>query len=274
MNEPINLSVKKRPVAVVSPSTNLNSINKIISYKPANSSTEIRNYSTELIKNTNGNELKSIKMVEPETFLPKISTEPNELRGLSSIFNNYWNNNTSRMPHAMNTLTTITSPSMVSPILNFFENKQTLEAAHSHLDRYLKLTNQYLRTNQLISSVSKNIESSTNLFKNSCNFESTNKLVNTDINNFCNNIISNIFHRVSLTVDNDKGFPYEKEQTICSIILPKDDLKIIVEKKPHIKKPLNAFMLYMKEMRAKVVAECTLKESAAINQILGRRVSN
>lgn len=43
-------------------------------------------------------------------------------------------------------------------------------------------------------------------------------------------------------------------------------------KKQHIKKPLNAFMLYMKEMRAKVVAECTLKESAAINQILGRRV--
>ncbi|XP_067621231.1 protein pangolin, isoforms A/H/I/S [Eurosta solidaginis] len=43
------------------------------------------------------------------------------------------------------------------------------------------------------------------------------------------------------------------------------------KKKPHIKKPLNAFMLYMREMRAKVVAECTLKESAAINQILGRR---
>lgn len=43
------------------------------------------------------------------------------------------------------------------------------------------------------------------------------------------------------------------------------------KKKPHIKKPLNAFMLYMKEMRSKVVAECTLKESAAINQILGRR---
>ncbi|XP_076792981.1 transcription factor 7 isoform X5 [Arvicanthis niloticus] len=42
-------------------------------------------------------------------------------------------------------------------------------------------------------------------------------------------------------------------------------------KKPIIKKPLNAFMLYMKEMRAKVIAECTLKESAAINQILGRR---
>ncbi|NXR07293.1 TF7L1 factor, partial [Semnornis frantzii] len=43
------------------------------------------------------------------------------------------------------------------------------------------------------------------------------------------------------------------------------------QQKPHIKKPLNAFMLYMKEQRAQVVAECTLKESAAINQILGRR---
>jgi hypothetical protein len=43
-------------------------------------------------------------------------------------------------------------------------------------------------------------------------------------------------------------------------------------KKDHIKKPLNAFMLYMKEMRPVVQAECTLKESAAINQILGRRV--
>eukprot|EP00096_Caligus_rogercresseyi_P007952 TRINITY_DN2615_c0_g1_i1.p1 TRINITY_DN2615_c0_g1~~TRINITY_DN2615_c0_g1_i1.p1 ORF type:complete len:353 (-),score=104.27 TRINITY_DN2615_c0_g1_i1:563-1621(-) len=42
-------------------------------------------------------------------------------------------------------------------------------------------------------------------------------------------------------------------------------------KEPHIKKPLNAFMLYMKEMRPVVQSECTLKESAAINQILGRR---
>ena len=44
------------------------------------------------------------------------------------------------------------------------------------------------------------------------------------------------------------------------------------KKMNHIKKPLNAFMLYMKEMRPTIVAECTLKESAAINQILGRRV--
>lgn len=42
-------------------------------------------------------------------------------------------------------------------------------------------------------------------------------------------------------------------------------------KKPHIKKPLNAFMLFMKEQRSQVVSECTLRESAAINQILGRK---
>lgn len=45
------------------------------------------------------------------------------------------------------------------------------------------------------------------------------------------------------------------------------------KKKPYVKKPLNAFMLFMKEMRAKVIADCTLKESAAINQILGKKVS-
>jgi HMG (high mobility group) box len=43
-------------------------------------------------------------------------------------------------------------------------------------------------------------------------------------------------------------------------------------RRPVIKKPLNAFMLFMKEMRQKVIDECTLKESAAINQILGRKV--
>ncbi|KAM3599700.1 uncharacterized protein V6R79_010041 [Siganus canaliculatus] len=43
------------------------------------------------------------------------------------------------------------------------------------------------------------------------------------------------------------------------------------EKKPHIKKPLNAFMLYMRDERPRVVAQCKVKESATINQILGQR---
>ena len=45
------------------------------------------------------------------------------------------------------------------------------------------------------------------------------------------------------------------------------------KRKNYIKKPLNAFMLFMKEMRPKVIAECTLRESSAINQILGRKAS-
>ena len=45
------------------------------------------------------------------------------------------------------------------------------------------------------------------------------------------------------------------------------------KKIPYVKKPLNAFMLFMREQRQKVIEECTLKESAAINQILGRKVS-
>jgi len=55
----------------------------------------------------------------------------------------------------------------------------------------------------------------------------------------------------------------------CSLKRSKNSDKPI---RPYVKKPLNAFMLYMKEQRAQVVAECTLKESAAINQILGRKV--
>ncbi|CAF2566090.1 unnamed protein product [Rotaria sp. Silwood2] len=42
-------------------------------------------------------------------------------------------------------------------------------------------------------------------------------------------------------------------------------------KKPHIKKPLNAFMIYMKEQRARIIEECALKESSAINKILGQK---
>nr|DBA30747.1 TPA: hypothetical protein GDO54_006696 [Pyxicephalus adspersus] len=66
--------------------------------------------------------------------------------------------------------------------------------------------------------------------------------------------------------------PQTHTHTYTTFLKPHSEPKKEKEpKKPTIKKPLNAFMLYMKEMRAKVIAECTLKESAAINQILGRR---
>jgi hypothetical protein len=61
----------------------------------------------------------------------------------------------------------------------------------------------------------------------------------------------------------------QQQQQHHKLVMSHDDNK---QKKPHIKKPLNAFMLFMKEQRAQVVQECTLRESAAINQILGRKV--
>ncbi|CAF1116436.1 unnamed protein product [Adineta steineri] len=45
----------------------------------------------------------------------------------------------------------------------------------------------------------------------------------------------------------------------------------IRSKKPHIKKPLNAFMIYMKEQRVHIVEESALKESSAINKYLGQK---
>uniref|UniRef100_A0A3B4Z247 Transcription factor 7 like 1b n=1 Tax=Stegastes partitus TaxID=144197 RepID=A0A3B4Z247_9TELE len=57
-----------------------------------------------------------------------------------------------------------------------------------------------------------------------------------------------------------------RERSVVELQQEKED-----EKKPHIKKPLNAFMLYMREERPRVVAQCKVKESATINQILGQR---
>ncbi len=67
----------------------------------------------------------------------------------------------------------------------------------------------------------------------------------------------------------DNSPQQQQQQQHHKFSMSHDDNK---PKKPHIKKPLNAFMLFMKEQRAQVVQECTLRESAAINQILGRKV--
>ena len=67
------------------------------------------------------------------------------------------------------------------------------------------------------------------------------------------------------------GFPVVKQEDMPGLKPAEDKENIVQRKENHIKKPLNAFMLYMREMRPIVQAECTLKESAAINQILGRR---
>lgn len=69
---------------------------------------------------------------------------------------------------------------------------------------------------------------------------------------------------------NQNGHHHQHHPTTSSLLRHKE----ASSKKMHIKKPLNAFMLYMKEMRPTVMQEAGLKErqSAEINRILGRRV--
>ncbi len=69
----------------------------------------------------------------------------------------------------------------------------------------------------------------------------------------------------------------DKRNKEAAMIAAQEQQRVVDEQKsyrPYVKKPLNAFMLFMKENREKVMQESTLKESAAINQILGRKVKN
>ncbi|XP_056156770.1 nephronectin-like [Lampris incognitus] len=83
---------------------------------------------------------------------------------------------------------------------------------------------------------------------------------------------------------NDTHFPFSSpygQQNTYSMG-PKANTHFSTYPNPHgnnngnrlqVKKPLNAFMLYMKEQRHSVLQEGGARESAAINQILGRRMS-
>ncbi|KAI0981793.1 hypothetical protein GJ496_009120, partial [Pomphorhynchus laevis] len=90
-----------------------------------------------------------------------------------------------------------------------------------------------------------------------------------------NNFPSPFFHGAAslpfpnsgLYVPSSQSYPF----SFGDQLRPWDIMADTKPKKPHIKKPLNAFMLFMKDNRGSVVSECTLKESAAINQILGRK---
>uniref|UniRef100_A0A7N8X5C8 Transcription factor 7 like 1a n=1 Tax=Mastacembelus armatus TaxID=205130 RepID=A0A7N8X5C8_9TELE len=71
---------------------------------------------------------------------------------------------------------------------------------------------------------------------------------------------------VPTAVKQEPGVSSQPGKSAPDVKQEKDD-----ERRPHIKKPLNAFMLYMRDERPKVVAQCKVKESATINQILGQR---
>ena len=77
---------------------------------------------------------------------------------------------------------------------------------------------------------------------------------------------------ISITAKNHQSAPWTRANVSNSCYLlilkypSKQALTLIInffsdakKKEPHIKKPLNAFMIYMKDMRPVVQAECTLK---------------
>lgn len=45
------------------------------------------------------------------------------------------------------------------------------------------------------------------------------------------------------------------------------------EAQPYVKKPPNAFMVFMKEQRPNVVADLSISDSVSVNTMLGQRVS-
>jgi hypothetical protein len=75
--------------------------------------------------------------------------------------------------------------------------------------------------------------------------------------------VSNVNHQLNHHGSIHRGEKEKEAEKEC--LVKKKDLN-------RIPKPLNAFMLYMQEMRPVVKAECTLKESAAINKILGKEI--
>ncbi|CAH8579551.1 unnamed protein product [Heterobilharzia americana] len=81
--------------------------------------------------------------------------------------------------------------------------------------------------------------------------------------------ITNTTRSDKSSIHNDHG--HNQSIITISSATPTTTTTTTGNKRVHIKKPLNAFMLFMKDMRPKVQEECTLKESAAINQILGKK---
>ncbi|XP_078020850.1 transcription factor 7-like [Epinephelus lanceolatus] len=94
---------------------------------------------------------------------------------------------------------------------------------------------------------------------------------------------SSVHPLVPLLLYSDRHFPPSSpySQPISTSAAPQADARSrtypchhgngVTSSRQVVKKPLNAFMLYMKETRHKVLQEGRERESAAINRILGRR---
>lgn len=137
MNEPINLSKKKKkPIAIVAPS------NYICTYKSSTSSQLKSNLIHDRHQNIEN-------VVEKHVLENKQATNilgNKKFNNISSKLNSPWD----KYVDCDNNLTNITNSSTITPCLNLLAQKQALEAAHNHLEKYITLTNQYLESQKLI----------------------------------------------------------------------------------------------------------------------------
>ncbi|XP_018653369.1 putative pangolin [Schistosoma mansoni] len=101
-------------------------------------------------------------------------------------------------------------------------------------------------------------------------FDFAKALTKSGINSINNNNNGDVVINEESSLDNCKE-SLKKKMTTNLISSSSTTSTTCLSKGIHIKKPLNAFMLFMKEMRSRVQEECTLKESAAINQVLGKK---
>ncbi|KAJ6633760.1 Protein pangolin, isoforms A/H/I/S [Pseudolycoriella hygida] len=359
-NEPLNLSIKKRPIAVVPPSST--SLNIVDSQPVTNVADDFFNIKSSGSPSPEHDSIQTRTSATPATATSVTFTlaqqtqspdpPPQDRHSPANRANFLYPLTSPTLPLDSTPSANQSGLSFDETMTTYLNQQQSLDIAKIHLERYLKLTNQYLQStadskmtpnetinhlirtntltnkiaaNNLISIINKLLEQnimSEYYYKHAATFcQPNSELFGTeetaledsgdvdDQNDDGSDVISAIssYHQAKYLMTGGNTTPAEtvtsskkktnssalssnKYSTISSSMANRSLERNTLDhqknspgiqsdkqdsanekKKPHIKKPLNAFMLYMKEMRAKVVAECTLKESAAINQILGRR---
>ncbi|XP_074035072.1 transcription factor pangolin isoform X5 [Leptinotarsa decemlineata] len=255
-DEPLNLTLKKMPVAIVAPFSIIDN--------------------NQNIKWTNFNETNTVNPIINEDLPEDLSLKKNTDQGLDLTKNTnhteqlrkyLCKNEETRRSYDKNTFNDSINSKLPEENSQFFFN---------NLNNKL-LSMWYLNSISIMNKDNPYLTTSTSRTKSNCS-PSSNKILNNLLDKKCYSSCK-FPTGFDALIKNEMEHPNEEEgrQINRSQMDHKNNLDAKnnqdsnEKKKPHIKKPLNAFMLYMKEMRAKVVAECTLKESAAINQILGRR---
>lgn len=187
-NEPLNLSIKKRPVAVVPPSSTKTSQSDLFCEVDVN-----------LLNVDHCQEADDIDdeiLLSPNNQLNDHQSTASDNLFLQSLWPQSINNSLS--------------------IVNFLDQKQSLDAAKLHLERYLKLTNQYLQTTaSAITNTTQ--ESLTNLIHTNI---LTNKIAT-------NNLISLINKLLEQNIVSEYYFKhatqFQQQQTIATANLIKND---------------------------------------------------